>query len=207
MTNGDLFNPVPADGGIEWLELGESRLGILNGFIDDHWQLYESLCDEVDWQQPSLRLFGKTHKVPRLTAFYGDEGVEYRYSGLSHRASGWPATLHDIKNRIDTLLQARFNTVLLNRYRDGSDTMGFHADDETSLGRNPLIASISVGAARRFVVKPRNNKTKIRREMLLEGGSLVVMAGNFQAEWLHGVPAEKNLTGGRINLTFRKVVA
>lgn len=206
MSSGDLFSQGDTDEGIEWLELGESRLGILNNFIADHWQLYQLLCDEIDWEQPSLALYGKTHKVPRLTAFYGDEGVEYRYSGLTHRASGWPTTLQSVHNRIDSLLKTGFNTVLLNRYRDGRDTMGFHADNEASLGRNPLIVSVSVGTTRRFVIKPRDNKTKIRRELMLQGGALLVMAGRFQAEWLHGVPAERELTAGRINMTFRKVI-
>lgn len=210
MNSGDLFNQ--ADDSIEWLDLGASRLGIVKGFIDKHNQLYQLLCDEIDWQQPSVRLYGKSHPVSRLIAFYGDEGLEYRYSGLTHRASGWPATLQDMRERIDSLLQTGFNTVLLNRYRDGGDTMGFHADDETSLGVNPLIASVSVGAERRFVIKPRNNKTTVkrelfRRELLLQGGSLLIMAGKFQSEWLHGVPADKKQKEGRINLTFRKVIA
>ena len=205
MSGSDLFSQPGR--GIEWLELGASRLGILNGFVENHWTLYQQFCDELDWQQPSVRLYGKSHPVPRLTAFYGDDGVEYRYSGLTHRASGWPATLQDTHKRIDSLLKTGFNTVLLNRYRDGNDTMGFHADDEASLGSNPLIASVSVGAERRFVIKPRHNKTKDRRELVLRGGSLLIMAGAFQSEWLHGVPADKNQSGGRINLTFRRVIA
>lgn len=205
MAGGDLLSQ--AGESIEWLDLGASRLGILNGFVSDHWQLYQQLCDEIDWQQPSVRLYGKSHPVPRLTAFYGDDGVEYRYSGLTHRADGWPSTLQTLNKRIDSLLKTGFNTVLLNRYRDGSDTMGFHADDEASLGANPVIASLSVGAERRFVIKPRHNKTQGKRELVLQGGSLLIMAGKFQSEWLHGVPADKKQGEGRINLTFRKVIA
>ncbi|MFT5576544.1 MAG: alkylated DNA repair dioxygenase AlkB [Bermanella sp.] len=205
MSGGDLFNQPTRS--IEWLELGASRLGVLNGFIEDHRQLYQQLCDEIDWDQPSVRVYGKSHKVPRLTAFYGDECVEYRYSGLNHRALGWHPTLRTIKDRIDSVLSTRFNTVLLNWYRDGSDTMGFHADDEVSLGKTPLIGSVSLGASRRFVIKPRDNKSKIRREIVLQGGSLLVMAGHFQSEWLHAVPADRALSAGRINLTFRKIVA
>ncbi len=205
MAENNLFNRGDQD--IEWLELGASRLGIVENFVDDHWQTYQQLCGEIDWEQPTVRVYGKSHTVPRLTAFYGDEGLEYRYSGLTHRARAWQPTLHAVKSRIDTLLQTGFNTVLLNRYRDGNDTMGFHADDEASLGKHPLIASVSLGASRRFVMKARHNQSKIRREIILHGGSLLVMAGHFQAEWLHGVPADKSEVAGRINLTFRKVIA
>ncbi len=204
MTASDLFNQ--SDGAIEWLDFGDSQLGVLTGFVPSHWQLYHTLCNELVWDQPSVQLFGKTHKVPRLTAFYGDEGVEYRYSGLRHCASGWPPTLHTLNMRIDRMLQTGFNTVLLNWYRDGRDSMGFHADDEASLGSDPVIASVSLGAERRFVIKSRDTSRKFKREVFLRGGSLLVMAGKFQAEWLHGVPAEKSVTDGRINLTFRRVV-
>lgn len=191
---------------LEWLELGDSRLGLMNGFVDDHDRFYQALVDTLVWEQPSVQLYGKRHRVPRLTAFYGDEGVEYCYSGVTHRATGWPSSLQTLGARIDTLVQSRFNTVLLNWYRDGGDTMGFHADDERSLGPNPVIASVSLGASRRFVIKPRNPALKNRRELILPGGSLLVMAGSFQREWLHAVPAEKGVSAGRINLTFRQVV-
>lgn len=206
MSGGDLFTQAGLAPTLEWLELGNSRLGLLNGFVDDHDRLYRALVDTLDWEQPSVQLFGKRHRVPRLTAFYGDEGVTYRYSGVTHRATGWPSTLQTLGARIDTLLQSRFNTVLLNWYRDGSDTMGFHADDERSLGLNPVIASVSLGASRRFVIKPRDPTKKNRRELVLPGGSLLVMAGAFQREWLHAVPAEKGVSAGRINLTFRQVL-
>ncbi|WP_372797999.1 alpha-ketoglutarate-dependent dioxygenase AlkB [Litorivivens sp.] len=198
----DLFAEESA---MQWIALGQSRLGIQRTFLSDHQSWYEQLVREVTWEQPEVNLYGKRHKVPRLTAFQGDEGVSYQYSGLRHEASGWSPTLHLMKNRIDSLLGTRFNTVLLNWYRNGLDTMGFHADDERELGENPVIASVSLGSDRRFVIKRRDNN-KIKREIVLSGGSLLVMADRFQREWLHGIPADKRLTSGRINLTFRQVL-
>ncbi|MBB3046309.1 alkylated DNA repair dioxygenase AlkB [Litorivivens lipolytica] len=199
----DLFDPIDRET-LDWLEFGASRVGLNQHYVTDQQALYQQLCDECQWSQPAVFLFGKRHKVPRLNAFYGDSGVEYRYSGLTHRAEGWPASLQMLKTRIDSLLGTRFNTVLLNWYRDGGDTMGYHADDEAVLGPEPTIASISLGAPRRFVMKRRNDP-KVKREVMLEGGSLPVMAGRFQHDWLHAVPAARRVREGRINLTFRRV--
>lgn len=191
---------------LEWLELdGASRLGFNPRYVTDQQSLYQQLCDECLWTQPEVNLFGQRHKVPRLNAFYGDAGVEYRYSGVVHQASGWPPSLQVLRRRIDSLLGTRFNTVLLNWYRDGGDTMGYHADNEKELGPQPTIVSVSLGAARRFVMK-RRNAPATKRELLLEGGSLLVMAGRFQEEWLHAVPASRGEMAGRINLTFRRVL-
>lgn len=189
---------------LDWLDFGGSRLGLNQRYVTNPQALYQQLCDECQWSQPEVFLFGKRRKVPRLNAFYGDRGVEYRYSGLTHRAEGWPASLQVLKTRIDRLLGTRFNTVLLNWYRDGDDTMGYHADDEAVLGPEPIIASVSLGVPRRFVMKRRDNP-KDKREVLLEGGSLLVMAGRFQHDWLHAVPASRRVREGRINLTFRRV--
>lgn len=198
----DLF---AGDDAIQWHELGQSRLGLYPAFLTDHQHWYQRLVDEVQWEQPQVKLFGKAHNVPRLTAFQGDEGVNYGYSGLRHEARGWSPTLHMLRSRIDTLLGTRFNTVLLNWYRNGRDTMGFHADDEPELGAEPLIASVSLGSERRFVMKRKDNN-KVKREVILTGGMLLVMAGRFQHEWLHGIPADRRLDSGRINLTFRRVL-
>ena len=111
-----------------------------------------------------------------------------------------------LRDRIDTVAGTRFNTVLLNWYRDGSDSMGYHADDETSLGRYPTIASASLGAERRFLIKPKHGNAQKKRELRLPGGSLLIMAGHFQAEWVHAIPVEKRVSEGRINLTFRQVL-
>lgn len=203
MAAGGLFD---TPGELEWLELGRSKLGYCADFVTEHANLYHELCETLPWEQPEVSVYGKRHKVPRLTAFYGDKGVAYRYSGHSHSAPGWPATLHSLKERIDTVTQTGFNTVLLNWYRDGSDTMGFHADDEAELGLHPVIASLSLGGDRRFVIKRRDNN-KIRHELVLQGGSLLIMAGRFQAEWLHAVPKDARANKGRINLTFRQVLS
>ncbi len=201
----DLFSAADRES-LEWLELDDtSQLGLNARYVTEQQSLYRQLCDECLWTQPEVKLFGKRHKVPRLNAFYGDVGVEYRYSGVVHKATGWPPSLQVLRSRIDSLLGTRFNTVLLNWYRNGDDTMGYHADNEKELGQQPVIASVSLGAARRFVMK-RRNAPATKRELLLEGGSLLVMAGRFQDDWLHAVPASRGDTEGRINLTFRRVI-
>ncbi len=202
----DLFSDQAS---LNWTELGDSRIGYCPVFVTEHRQLYSRLANTLDWHQPEVSVYGKRHKTPRLTAFQGDVGLSYRYSGVEHQAAGWDATLQSLKMRIDSLLGTGFNTVLLNWYRDGADSMGYHADDEPELGKDPVIASISLGAERRCMMKPRDkSKTdgKNTRHIVLAGGSLLVMAGRFQSEWLHAVPKDAGQVSGRINLTFRQIL-
>lgn len=162
-------------------------------------ELFASLTDTVPWVQER----GGFRPFPRLTAFVADAGVDYRYSGVTHHGEGWPAELAAIKARIEAASAATFNSLLLNRYRDGQDSIGFHADDEPELGPDPIVASISLGAVREFVLKHRT--TKETRKLQLAPGSLLVMGGTCQRFWLHGVPKTTQPVGERINLTFRYI--
>lgn len=160
-------------------------------------RLVAALRRDVPWEQLRNRLW----TFPRLTAFVADAGVVYRYSGVSHAGSGWPPDLLVVKRSVEQLTGAIFNGVLLNLYRDGSDSMGRHADAEPELGPNPLVASVSLGAVRPFVLRHRASKEK--RALDLAHGSLLLMGGTLQHHWVHELPKTKQPVGERINLTFR----
>jgi alkylated DNA repair dioxygenase AlkB len=156
------------------------------------------LRDQCVWEQKP-GIFG--HMQPRLIASYGNEGVTYRYSGLDYKALPWTATLLEIKEKIEAV-QGEFNYCLLNRYRSGSDSMGWHADDEPEMGN--VIGSLSLGATRQFRI--RHNITREIMTFSVSNGTLIVMAGTMQHFWKHDVPKTKENVGERINLTFRKIV-
>ncbi len=167
--------------------------------------LMNALQEEIPWKQEHIKLFGKTHPTPRLTAWHGDTHCVYKYSGVVNQPFPWTPSLLIIKTRIESLSNGTtFNCVLLNFYRDGSDKMGWHSDDEKELGPNPSIASVSFGATRRFDFKHKteaHNKFSIQ----LESGSLLLMQGDMQHHWLHQIPAQKRIQEPRINLTFRYI--
>ena len=167
--------------------------------------LFESLKQEMAWKQEHIKLFGKVHPTPRLTAWHGDPHCNYTYSGVVNEPLDWTPALFSIKDRIEQLLHpAKFNCVLLNFYRDGHDKMGWHSDDEKELGPSPNIASVSFGAARRFDFKHKtdtNNKFSVE----LRSGSVLLMKGDMQHHWLHQLPAQKRIKEPRINLTFRYI--
>jgi alkylated DNA repair dioxygenase AlkB len=167
--------------------------------------LLARLSHEVDWRQDRIRLFGKLHNIPRLQAFQGDSGVQYTYSGLTLEAARWHPLLAPLRDRLCDLLHHPFNAALMNLYRDGDDSMGWHSDDETALGSCPLIASLSLGASRRFLLRRKDNHAE-RIELLLEHGSLLVMGGALQHHWQHSVPRTRKVKDARINLTFRNLV-
>jgi len=165
---------------------------------------FSALLEECRWQQmPGI--FG--HPQPRLTAAYGDPGLVYRYSRAEHAAVPWSALLEEIREQVEAVAQQfqaeRFNYLLLNRYRSGSDSMGWHADDEPDMG--PIIASLSLGATRKFRI--RHTSSRETRAFSLASGSLLIMAGSMQQFWQHAVPKTKRAVGERINLTFRTLVA
>ncbi len=167
--------------------------------------LMNALQEEIPWKQEHIKLFGKTHPTPRLTAWHGDTHCVYKYSGVVNQPFPWTPSLLTIKTRIESLSNgATFNCVLLNFYRDGSDKMGWHSDDEKELGPNPSIASVSFGATRRFDFK---HKTEARNKFSihLESGSLLLMQGEMQHHWLHQIPTQKRIQEPRINLTFRYI--
>ena len=169
--------------------------------FDAHAQttLFESLKQEMAWKQEHIKLFGKVHPTPRLTAWHGDPHCNYTYSGVVNEPLSWTPALLTIKDRIEQLLHpAKFNCVLLNFYRDGHDKMGWHSDDEKELGPNPNIASVSFGATRRFDFKHKtdtNNKFSVE----LHSGSVLLMKGDMQHHWLHQLPAQKRIKEPRIN--------
>lgn len=166
-------------------------------------RLLQTLQVQVPWRQDPIRLFGKTMLQPRLTAWYGDREAVYTYSKLRLDPLGWLPALLDLKHRIEAFSQFRFNSVLLNLYRDGRDSMGWHSDDEPELGPNPAIASLSLGVSRRFLLRHKTRPD--RTTLLLSHGSLLLMAGPMQHHWQHHIPKTKQPLGPRLNLTFRQI--
>lgn len=163
-------------------------------------ELFERIRGETPWQQERSRM----GPFPRLTAWYADAGLTYSYSGVTHHALAWTPTLAEIRRRVIEAAQTPFNSVLLNFYRDGQDSIGYHADAEPELGVNPVIASVSLGAVRQFVIKHPKSGEKLTFE--LAPGSLLVMGGTCQHHWVHGIPKTKAKVGARLNLTFRNLL-
>ena len=163
--------------------------------------LLRALLTRAPWKQEK-GAFG--HTFPRLTAYYADPGVAYRYSGVTHESSPWPEFLLGVRRRVEGVAGAPFNSLLLNCYRDGNDSIGFHADDEPELGEAPVVPSVSLGATRRFVL--RHNRTRERVSYDLIHGSLLLMAGTTQHHWQHAVPKTEDPVGVRVNLTFRNIL-
>lgn len=168
--------------------------------------LLVSLRGEIHWETHRLRLFGRELDSPRLSCWIGDEGAAYTYSGARFQPHPWPAALLTIRQRLAKELDGAFNSVLANRYRDGRDCMGWHSDNESALGPRPLIASLSLGATRRFVLKHRHEPSR-KLELELPHGSLLVMGGDTQRNYKHALPRTAKPLGERINLTFRRIVA
>jgi alkylated DNA repair dioxygenase AlkB len=164
--------------------------------------LFHELETTIHWEQTSFKLGGKDIPVPRLTAWYGDAGKFYSYSGITLHPYPWIPLLSNIKARVESVTDARFNSVLLNLYRHGNDSVAWHSDDEPELGHNPVIASVSFGATRRFQFKHKNNPD-LRAVIDLTPGSLLLMQGATQHFWKHQIPKTKKPTEPRINLTFR----
>ena len=157
---------------------------------------------EIPWQQDSITVFGKTHPQPRLTALFGNEGKSYSYSNIVMQPNIWNPLLMLIKDKIEKVCTDHFTTVLLNYYRDGKDSNGWHADNERELGRNPIIASVSFGAERSFHLQHNTIKDQ-KLKIVLEHGSLLIMKGVTQHFWKHQIPKTAKPIGPRINLTFR----
>ncbi|HRL93565.1 MAG TPA: alpha-ketoglutarate-dependent dioxygenase AlkB [Pseudomonas sp.] len=196
----DLFSNLPltlADADLRW------QPGWLDQATADHW--LATLLAEVPWQQPEVFVHGRQHPVPRLLAWYGDSDARYGYAGLSHQPLPWTPLLTEIRARVQAEVGQRLNGVLLNYYRDGQDSMGWHSDDEAVLGRNPLIASLSLGGSRRFDLR-RKGGSRIEHSLALGHGSLLVMAGATQHHWQHQVAKTRSPCAPRLNLTFRLVL-
>lgn len=162
------------------------------------------LISSLAWRTESIKMFARDVPVPRLVSWYGDPGAVYRYSGVIHEPLAWPPLLSYLRERVEEATQAGFNSVLANLYRDGNDSMGWHADNEPELGPQPKIASLSFGATRRFRMQQR--KTKRLVSVALASGDLLYMSGGMQKHWRHSVPKERQVDAPRVNLTFRRIV-
>lgn len=161
------------------------------------------LKNKIAWQQEKMKMYGKELPFPRLTAWYGDAGRTYSFSGLTLKPKPWTDSLRELKTRVEVKTDATFNSVLLNRYRDGNDSISWHQDDEKDLGKDPVIASLNFGATRRFQLRHLQSKEKINID--LKHGSLFVMLGKLNHHWQHQIPKTKKAVGERINLTFRHI--
>lgn len=163
-----------------------------------------ALLRQVPWKQSEIRLYGRTVREPRLGCWMGDPGAVYRYSGTVFRPEPWIAPVLGVKQAVEAATGHVFNSVLLNLYRDGRDAMGWHSDDEPELGPAPLIASVSLGGVRRFLLRERRVGAR-SLGIALAHGSLLVMAGDLQQRYRHSVPRTAKPVSARVNLTFRRI--
>lgn len=166
--------------------------------------LFSSLLDAIAWETHRIRMFGRVLDSPRLSCWIGDPGTGYTYSRTRFEPHPWPEALVPMRVRLCEVLGVSFNSVLANRYRDGCDRMGWHSDDEPELGPQPIIASLSLGAPRRFAFKPRGDGERLGMD--LSHGSLLVMDGDTQTRYRHALPGTQRAVGERINLTFRQIL-
>jgi len=196
-----LFSSIP-----QVLDLPQADISYYQNFIADHSVIYHQLLNDLQWRQDTLRMYGKSVLIPRMNAWYGDKGAAYTYSGLNMSPIPWTDSLLALKQQVEQQLNTRFNSVLANYYRDGADSVAWHSDDEAELGHQPIIASLSFGATRRFSLRQRQQQTT-PVHIDLEGGSLLVMAGSTQQYWHHQIPKTAKPVAGRINLTFRRVTS
>ena len=169
-------------------------------------RLFDSLLRNIPWRQNRIRFYGKESLVPRLESWHGDKGMSYTYSGIKMEAKPWTDDLLEIKMAIEPLANSKFNSVLINYYRDGKDRVAWHSDDEKELGKNPVIASVSLGAERKFKMRHKKYKeNNLKHEIMLNHGSLLIMSGTTQHYWMHEIPRTAKPIGPRINLTFRVI--
>lgn len=186
--------------------LPDAQVCLVDPFLapEEAASLFTELLAGIRWRQDTIKLWGKVHDVPRLQQWFADDGMAYTWSGIRMEPEPWNAPLERLRCRLQEALGLRFNTALANLYRDGNDTVGWHADDEPELGEAPTIASISLGATRDFVLRHRTETERVQT-ISLAHGSLLVMQGDTQKHWRHCVPRRKRVHAPRINLTFRHV--
>ena len=193
---------------MEWtdFELPDAQVRLARGWLDPAAasMLMAGLLRDVPWEVHRIRMFGREVASPRLSCWIGDAEAAYRYSGSRFEPRPWLPALAALRERLASALEHPFNSVLANRYRSGADAMGWHADDEPELGPEPLIASVSLGATRRFLLRHRHDPVR-RLSLDLEPGSLLLMAGRTQRYWKHALPRTARPAGERINLTYRHV--
>ena len=178
----------------------------LPGFLSAEESLgfYHRLLEEIEWLEKPIMIFGKKMMQPRLVAWHGDKDASYKYSGLKLTPKPWTSDLLDLKQRVEESCKSSFNSVLLNLYRNETDSNGWHADDEPELGDNPIIASLSFGETRDFLLKHKTQKD-LKTKIPLENGSLLIMRGETQRFWKHCLPKRTRNLEPRINLTFRLI--
>lgn len=169
----------------------------------DSGAIFQQLLTETPWLQQKITLFGKTHNEPRQVSWHGDPGASYSYSGITMVINPWTVLLQQLREICEEEAACTFNSVLVNLYRNGQDKNGWHSDNEPELGSEPVIASLSLGASRRFKFRHRETKDAVEKELV--NGSLVIMRGLSQKNWEHEVPRQAKVTEPRINLTFRTI--
>lgn len=215
MLTSDLFDDgIKPAGGSYPLQLKDADVEYFPGFIDHDLaaQWFRALMQEgaVAWRQDSIMMYGRKVRIPRLNAWYGEPGLDYTYSGIPMRPEPWSELLAEIRGRVERAAGHRFTSALINLYRDHTDSVAWHADDEPELGPEPVIAGLSLGATREFQMRHRNHRSNglAIHKIMLEPGSLLVMRGATQKNWLHQVPKRgaAAVTGPRINITFRRIV-
>lgn len=189
-----------------FFDLPDASLSYYPNFFDasEADTIFMELLKTTPWQQDSITVFGKTHPQPRLTALFGNDGKPYTYSNITMQPHPWSNLLQKIKYQIETICNTDFTTVLVNLYRDGKDSNGWHADNEKELGKNPTIASLSFGSERVFQLQHNLDKN-LKQKIILEHGSLLIMEGTTQHYWKHAIPKTAKPINPRINLTFRVI--
>ena len=185
--------------------LPDAELDYYPGWLPNHEAYFQQLAEAVCWRQDLIRMYGREQPIPRLNAWYGDAGADYAYSGIELQPQPWFPLLASLRDRVAATVSADFNSVLVNWYRDGNDSVGWHSDDETELGPSPLIASVSLGATRRFSLRHKC-QAQLRYRIDLAGGSLLVMRPGMQRFWQHQLAKSTRPVAGRINLTFRRIM-
>ncbi len=188
------------------LDLPDGDVGFYPGFFApaDADRLLQALLATTEWRQDAITMYGRQIALPRLTAWYGDEGAGYTYSSIENTPLPWTEALLEVKGAIEPACGVAFNSVLLNRYRTGQDSVSWHSDDEPEFGENPVIGSVSFGGTRQFQFRHERQKD-LKRAVDLTHGSLLVMQGATQANWVHQIPKTKKAVAERLNLTLRLV--
>lgn len=187
-------------------DLPDCDISYMTNFIEleqANW-LFKSLETNIPWQQDDIKVFGKTYAQPRLTSLHSSEGKSYSYSNITMNSKPFTHELNELKKKLFVLTQIKFNACLLNLYRNGQDSNGWHSDDEKELGTNPVIASISLGEERSFQLRHKFDSS-LKHKLVLKHGSLLLMKGTTQHYWQHQVPKTKKQIEKRINLTFRVI--
>ena len=194
---------------METLNLPDADVTYYDSFfsVENSDRLLDSLINQIQWKQNTIRFYGKESPVPRLEAWYGDPGMSYSYSGIRMDPLPWTEDLLEIKKIIEPVSMTTFNSVLINFYRDGKDRVAWHSDDEKELGEKPIIGSVSFGAERKFKLRHKKYRENgLRSEIMLKHGSFLLMSGSTQSHWAHEIPRTAKPLGPRVNLTYRKII-